>query len=223
MSTFDVAIGVGPAGTAGQLRGPAGVPAHRSGGAGEHGPAGARRQWLVAATGVIGGAGLLASAWPLLDSMEPSARALAVGGPVTVDVSDLAPGQLRTVLWRGKPVWLMRRTDAMVRALEQPNPVLADPASKRSEQPASCANATRSVRADLFVAVGVCTHLGCTPVLRLDDAALNAELHAPGGFDCPCHGSRFDLAGRVVQDVPAPTNLEVPEYRFLSDSSLQIG
>lgn len=187
------------------------------------GPGDARRQWLVAATGAVGGAGLLATAWPLLDSMEPSARALAVGGPVTVDVSGLSPGHLRTVSWRGKPVWLMRRTDAMVRALEQPNPVLVDPGSKRSEQPASCANPTRSVRPDLFVVIGICTHLGCSPVLRLDDAALNAELHAPGGFYCPCHGSRFDLAGRVVKNVPAPTNLEVPEYRFLSDTSLQIG
>ena len=191
--------------------------------AADGGPGSTRRQWLVAATGVVGGVGLLATAWPLVDSMEPSARALAVGGPVTVDVSDLAPGHLRTVSWRGKPVWLMRRTDAMVRALEQPNPALADPGSKRSGQPASCANATRSLHPDLFVVIGVCTHLGCSPVLRLDDAALNAELHAPGGFFCPCHGSRFDLAGRVVKNVPAPTNLEVPEYRFLSDTSLQIG
>jgi len=202
MSTFEDVVGPPPA---------------------DDGPGSTRRQWLVAATGVIGGVGLLATAWPLVDSMEPSARALAVGGPVMVDVSDLVPGHLRTVSWRGKPVWLMRRTDAMVRALEQPNPVLADPGSKRSEQPASCANATRSLHPDLFVVVGICTHLGCSPVLRLDDAALNAELHAPGGFFCPCHGSRFDLAGRVVKNVPAPTNLEVPEYRFLSDTSLQIG
>lgn len=95
--------------------------------------------------------------------------------------------------------------------------------SKRSEQPASCTNATRSARPDLLVAVGVCTHLGCSPTLRLDDAALNAELHAPGGFLCPCHGSRFDLAGRVVKNVPAPTNLDIPDYRFTRDSTLQIG
>lgn len=213
MSTFDDAIrpvagAIGPASGA-----PDGAAA----------PGGPRRQWLVAATGVIGGVGLLATAWPLVDSMEPSARALAVGGPVVVDLTGLAPGELRTVSWRGKPVWLMRRTAAMVRALEEPNPVLADPGSQRSEQPDACANATRSLHPDLFVAVGICTHLGCSPVLRLDDPALNAELHAPGGFYCPCHGSRFDLAGRVVKNVPAPTNLEVPEYRFLSDTSLQIG
>lgn len=203
--------------------GPAGGPGGPDGGMQQAGPEGARRQWLIAATGAVGGVGLLATAWPFVDSMELSARALAVGGPVVVDVSDLAPGQLRTVAWRGKPVWVMRRTPEMVRALQQPNPGLADPLSKASEQPPACANATRSERPDLFVAVGVCTHLGCTPVLRLDDPAINAELHAPGGFLCPCHGSRFDLAGRVVKNVPAPANLEIPEYRFLSDTSLQIG
>jgi ubiquinol-cytochrome c reductase iron-sulfur subunit len=214
MSAIDATLG--PAG------GPGG-PAGPDGGMQQAGPEGARRQWLIAATGAVGGVGLLATAWPFVDSMELSARALAVGGPVVVDVSDLAPGQLRTVPWRGKPVWVMRRTPEMVRALQQPNPGLADPLSKASEQPPACANATRSERPDLFVAVGVCTHLGCTPVLRLDDPAISAELHAPGGFLCPCHGSRFDLAGRVVKNVPAPTNLEIPEYRFQSDTSVQIG
>jgi ubiquinol-cytochrome c reductase iron-sulfur subunit len=182
-----------------------------------------RRQMLATTVGVIGGAGLLAAAYPFIDSLEPSERALAQGGPVTVDVASLAIGELRTVELRGKPVWLMRRSDAMVRALQQPNADLADPLSKRSEQPKTCANATRSEHPDLLVAVGVCTHLGCSPTLRLDDAALNAELHAPGGFVCPCHGSRFDLAGRVVKNVPAPTNLDIPDYRFMSASMLQIG
>ena len=182
-----------------------------------------RRELLRRATGVVGGAGLLAVAYPLVDSMAPSERAKALGEPVTVSVSTLAPGELRTVAWRGKPVWLMRRTEAMVRALRQANPQLADPLSRRSEQPASCVNATRSERPELFVAVGVCTHLGCSPVLRLDDQALSAELRAPGGFRCPCHGSVFDLAGRVVKDVPAPTNLEIPEYRFIGPSMLKIG
>lgn len=182
-----------------------------------------RRQWLVAATGAMGGAGLLAAAYPFVASLQPSQRALARGGPLLVDVSTLAPGELRTVAWRGKPVWLMRRSEDMVRALLQPNPALADPLSRRSEQPPSCANPTRSQRPDLLVAVGVCTHLGCTPTLRLDDTALNAELHAPGGFFCPCHGSRFDLAGRVVKNVPAPTNLDIPDYRYTGVSTLQIG
>jgi len=182
-----------------------------------------RRSLLAAATGIAAGAGLLAAAYPFAASLAPSEAARAEGSPVLADISTLATGELRTVAWRGKPVWLMRRSDEMVRALQQANPVLADPESKRSEQPKSCANATRSERPQILVAVGVCTHLGCSPTLRLDDSALNAELHAPGGFFCPCHGSRFDLAGRVVKNVPAPTNLEIPPYRFIDDSQLQIG
>ena len=186
-------------------------------------PDATRREILLAATGVVGGAGLVAASIPFVQSLEPSALALARGGPVDVDVATLAVGELRTLEWRGKPVWLMRRTEAMVRALQVPNDHLADPLSRRSEQPASCRNALRSQRPDLLVAVGVCTHLGCTPTLRLSDAALNAELRAPGGFLCPCHGSRFDLAGRVVRNVPAPTNLDIPDYRFTSATTLTIG
>ena len=182
-----------------------------------------RRKLLLIATSVVGGAGLLTVAYPFVASLEPSALARAQGGPVQADISTLAVGELRTVAWRGKPVWLMRRSDEMIRALQQPNSDLADPLSKRSEQPASCVNATRSERPDILVAVGVCTHLGCTPILRLDDKALNAELHAPGGFYCPCHGSRFDLACRVVKNVPAPTNLVIPDYKFLGDSTVEIG
>jgi ubiquinol-cytochrome c reductase iron-sulfur subunit len=182
-----------------------------------------RRSLLVAATGMAAGAGLLAAAYPFVASLAPSEVARAQGGPVLVDISTLATGELRTVAWRGKPVWLMRRSEEMVRALQQPNPALADPQSTRSEQPRSCANATRSERPEILVAVGVCTHLGCSPTLRLDDSALNAELHAPGGFFCPCHGSRFDLAGRVVKNVPAPTNLDIPQYRFIDATKLQIG
>lgn len=182
-----------------------------------------RRSLLVTATGIAAGAGLLAAAYPFAASLAPSEVARARGGPVLVDISTLATGELRTVAWRGKPVWLMRRSEEMVRALQQPNPALADPQSRRSEQPKSCANATRSERPEILVAVGVCTHLGCSPTLRLDDTALNAELHAPGGFFCPCHGSRFDLAGRVVKNVPAPTNLDIPDYQFIGATKLQIG
>ena len=186
-------------------------------------PDAARRLLLVRATCVVGGAGLLAAAYPFVASLEPSLREQAAGAPIEVDIAGLAEGELRTVAWRGKPVWIMRRSAAMVRALQQPGTALADPLSRRSEQPASCLNPTRSVRPDLFVAVGVCTHLGCSPTLRLDDSALNAELHAPGGFFCPCHGSRFDLAGRVVKNVPAPTNLDIPEYQFTAASALRVG
>lgn len=178
---------------------------------------------LVTATGLVAGAGLLTASYPFVASLAPSEQAKALGGPVHADVSALAPGALQVVGWRGKPVWLMRRTEAMVRALQQPNPVLADPLSKRSEQPASCDNATRSIQPGLFVAVGICTHLGCSPVLHLNDSALSAELSAPGGFFCPCHGSRFDLAGRVVKNVPAPTNLDIPDHRFTGASTLTIG
>ena len=182
-----------------------------------------RRELLLTAASVTGGVGLLVAAYPFVASMEPSEKARALGGPVMADISSLAPGQLHTVAWRGKPVWVMRRTEDMVRALQRPDADLADPLSKRSEQPKNCTNATRSQRPDIFVAVAVCTHLGCTPILRLDDSALNAELHAPGGFFCPCHGSRFDLAGRVVKNVPAPINLEIPDYQFTSATEVQIG
>lgn len=182
-----------------------------------------RRELLLVATGVMGAAGLVAASVPFVASLAPSEAARAAGGPVDVDIATLAPGELRTVEWRGKPVWLMRRTDDMVRALQASDGSLADPLSRRSIQPASCLNATRSEHPDLFVAVGVCTHLGCSPRLELNNAALNAELHAPGGFFCPCHGSRFDLAGRVVKNVPAPTNLDIPDYRFMSATALRIG
>lgn len=181
-----------------------------------------RRRWLCA-TAVMGGAGLLATAVPFVESLSPSAAARAAAAPVEVDVSGLAPGVLQTVAWRGKPVWIMRRSDAMVQALQRPDAQLADADSKRSLQPAGCRNALRSLKPDLFVAVGVCTHLGCSPTLRLDDPALQAQLQAPGGFICPCHGSRFDLAGRVVRNVPAPTNLDIPPHDYLPDGRLHIG
>lgn len=182
-----------------------------------------RRELLAAAAGLVGAAGLLATAVPFVESLEPSEAARARGAPVEVDVGALAAGELRTVEWRGKPVWLMRRSDAMVRALLAGNTALADAASRRSQQPPACANATRSLRPDLFVALGLCTHLGCTPTLRLDDEGLAAELHAPGGFVCPCHGSRFDLAGRVLKNMPAPTNLEIPEHSLTRDRLVTIG
>ena len=182
-----------------------------------------RRELLVKATTITGGIGVLAAAYPFAASFAPSERAKAEGGPVDADISGLKPGQLLTVAWRGKPVWLMRRTDEMVRSLEQNNPLLADPMSKRSEQPANCANPTRSIRPDIFCAVGICTHLGCSPVLHAGDSAIEERLHEPGGFICPCHGSVFDLAGRVIKDVPAPTNLEIPDYRYTSATSVKIG
>jgi ubiquinol-cytochrome c reductase iron-sulfur subunit len=181
-----------------------------------------KRALLIAAA-VVGGAGIVTAAVPFVASLEPSAAVLAAAAPVDVDVSKLNPGEMRTVAWRGQPVWIMRRTPAEVAALLQPNPGLADPLSARSQQPANCANATRSIRPDLFVCVGICTHLGCSPALRLADAALDAQLRAPDGYVCACHGSVFDLAGRVVRNVPAPVNLVIPAHRFTGPDSLEIG
>jgi ubiquinol-cytochrome c reductase iron-sulfur subunit len=182
-----------------------------------------QRRVLLLTTGVVGAAGLVATAVPFVSSLAPSEAARAAGAPVEFDAAGVAPGTLQTVAWRGKPVWIMRRTDAMVSALARPDAALADPGSLRSEQPANCRNPLRSLKPDLFVAVGICTHLGCSPTLRLDDPALQGELHAPGGFICPCHGSRFDLAGRVVRNVPAPTNLDVPPHQYLANGRLLIG
>ena len=178
---------------------------------------------LLIAAGAIGAAGLVAAAYPFVASLEPSARALAEGGSVEFDLGPLRPGEMTTVAWRGQPVWIMKRTPAMVSALRLPNPDLLDPSSKRSQQPADCVNATRSVQPGVFVCVAVCTHLGCSPTLRLDDASLAARLHVHDGYYCPCHGSMFDLAGRVARNVPAPLNLVIPDHRFKSPTSLVIG
>lgn len=182
-----------------------------------------RRRILGSATGALGAAGLSGAAYPFLASLGPSARARAEGGPVRADLSNIEAGTMSVLAWRGKPVWLLRRTPEMIAALATPSALLADPLSARSTQPASCVNATRSERPEWFVAVGLCTHLGCTPALRLDDASLNAELRGPGGFVCPCHGSHFDLAGRVVRDMPAPRNLDVPPYRFEGRDGIVVG
>lgn len=179
-----------------------------------------RRRWLAAAAGTTAALGLTAAAVPFVESLGPSAATLARGAPVSVDTSDLAPGALRVVEWRGRPVWLLRRSDEMLRALVAPNLALADPNSARSTQPLACVNAWRSLRPDLFVAVGLCTHLGCSPTLQLDEEAAAPRA---GGFLCPCHGSRFDLAGRVLKNMPAPTNLEVPPHRLDSGTVVTIG
>jgi ubiquinol-cytochrome c reductase iron-sulfur subunit len=181
------------------------------------------KRLMLTAAAAVGGIGIVAAAVPFVSSLAPSAAALAEAAPVAVDVSALNPGEMRTVAWRGQPVWVMRRTPAEVAALRLTNPELADPLSARSQQPAACANATRSVRPDLFVCVGICTHLGCSPTLRIGDAALTGELRAPDGYVCACHGSVFDLAGRVVKNMPAPVNLVIPEYRFTGPDSLVIG
>lgn len=181
-----------------------------------------RRLWLGAAT-AAGGMGLIATAVPFVASLAPSEQARALGAPVDVDVSTLRPGEVRTVEWRGKPVFVLRRTPEMIDALARHDALLADPQSRRSVQPEDARNALRSIRPELAVIEAVCTHLGCVPTFRPTPGSPDIGAEWPGGFYCPCHGSKFDLAGRVFKNVPAPTNLTVPPYRFLSETALLIG
>ncbi len=181
-----------------------------------------RRLWLGAAT-VAGGGGLVATAVPFVSSLAPSEKARALGAPIDVDLSSLRPGELRTVEWRGKPVFVLHRTPVMIEALSRHDALLADPQSRRSEQPEAARNARRSSRPELAVIEAVCTHLGCVPTFRPTPGSPDIGAQWPGGFYCPCHGSKFDLAGRVFKNVPAPTNLTVPPYRFLSETALLIG
>ena len=186
----------------------------------DHDPA--RRLWLTAAS-VTGGIGVAATAIPFVRSMAPSERARALGAPVEVHIGALRAGELVTVEWRGKPVWVLKRTPEMLQGLRGLDDVLADPLSKRVvQQPAYARNEFRSIRPDVAVLVGICTHLGCVPTFR-PAAAAGAEPGWPGGFFCPCHGSKFDLAGRVYKNVPAPSNLEVPPHRFAGDSVVLVG
>jgi ubiquinol-cytochrome c reductase iron-sulfur subunit len=182
-----------------------------------------RRLWLVAA-GAAGGIGTVGTAIPLAASLAPSERAKAAGGAVEVDLSDIAPGGMKTVEWRGKPVWVVRRTPEMIAALAGHEDALVDPASEADQQPEYARNPGRAARTDVFVAIGLCTHLGCSPSPAPAGSA-NPSLPAdwPGGFFCPCHGSTFDGAGRVYRNKPAPSNLEIPPYRFASETRLVIG
>ncbi|MDQ3730976.1 MAG: ubiquinol-cytochrome c reductase iron-sulfur subunit [Pseudomonadota bacterium] len=180
-----------------------------------------RRRFLAAATSVVSGAGVAAVAWPFISSMEPSARAKAAGVPVEVNIEKIEPGQLVRYEWRGKPVWVVRRTKRMLHSLDEIEPKLRDPNSKvASQQPAYAQNQTRSIKPEYLVLIGICTHLGCSPTYVPQPSA---SLDGVGGFFCPCHGSRFDLAGRVFNNVPAPINLEVPPYKYLSDTRILIG
>ena len=155
--------------------------------------------------------------------MLPSERAKAAGAPVEVDLSKIAPGELSVIEWRGKPVWVIRRTQEMLESLKAVTPRLTDPASKSSKQPKYAENEFRSAKPELMVMEGVCTHLGCSPQLKPADAKAEMGGDWAGGFYCPCHGSKFDYAGRVFRGAPAPTNLEVPPYTFVSDATLVIG
>ena len=184
-----------------------------------------RRNFLIGATSVVGSVGVVGVAVPFIGSWNPSAKALAAGAPIKVDVSRLEPGDMLGPIpaWRDKPVFIVKRTDAMVAALGKTSARLADPDSIQAQQPDYARNEGRSIRPDLLVLVGICTHLGCSPKFNPEVTPQEYDPDWLGGFYCPCHGSKFDLAGLVYSGVPAPTYLEVPPYFYENDTVLVIG
>ncbi|MEX0334632.1 ubiquinol-cytochrome c reductase iron-sulfur subunit [Vibrio tubiashii] len=181
-----------------------------------------RRRFLTATTAVVGGLGAAAVAVPFIKSWNPSEKAKAAGAPVEVDIGKLEEGQMVRVEWRGKPVWVVRRAQSVVEGLKAIDGQLRDPSSAEEQQPTYAQNAYRSIKPEYFVAVGICTHLGCSPTYLPD--SFNEQVQGvKSGFFCPCHGSKFDMAGRVFQGVPAPLNLVVPKHQYLSDSKIIIG
>ena|SRR5262245_36688423 len=182
------------------------------------------RRFLLAATGAAGAVAGVAVAVPFVLSMNPSARARAAGAPVEVDISKLEPGMMITEEWRGQPVWIVRRTKEMIASLTELDKEVADPQSKVKQQPEYAKNEQRSIKPEYLVLIGICTHLGCSPTQKLAPGAESGLGDGwKGGFFCPCHGSKFDLAGRVYKGVPAPINLKVPPHTYLSDTRLLIG
>jgi ubiquinol-cytochrome c reductase iron-sulfur subunit len=184
-----------------------------------------RRNFLIGATTAVGSVGVVGAAVPFVGSWNPSAKALAAGAPIKVDISKLSPGEILGPIpaWRDKPVFVIKRSDSMLEVLNTLNDRLADPGSLREQQPSYAQNETRSIKPDVLVLVGLCTHLSCSPKFR---PAIQPEVYDEewiGGFFCPCHGSKFDLAGRVYTGVPAPSNLEVPPHFYESDSVIVIG
>lgn len=182
-----------------------------------------RRHFLTVATIATGAVGAAFVAVPFLASWKPSARAKALGAPVEVDISKLDPGSMVKVEWRGKAVFIVHRTPEMLATLDGINGRLRDPDSAESEQPEYARNEARAIKPEYLVLVGVCTHLGCAPLEKFAKGDVTVAADWPGGFFCPCHGSKFDLSGRVFKDVPAPTNLPVPPYKYVSDTRILIG
>lgn len=180
-----------------------------------------RRKFLVRATTTVGAIGAVAAAIPFISYMLPSAETEAAAAPIKVDISKMQPGEQKTVLWRGKPIWIVRRTLEEIAELSKDSDLLRDPDSEVDQQPDYARNEYRSLKPEFLVLVGVCTHLGCVPTYRPEPHSVSSDW--PGGFFCTCHGSKFDLAGRVFKGVPAPINLEVPPYVFIDDSTILIG
>ncbi len=182
-----------------------------------------RRHFLTAAATIVGGAGVLATAIPFVSTLSPSAKTKAVGGPIEVDISGLKLGERMVEKWRGKPVWILRRSEESVADLSGMTDILRDPESEAEQQPEYAKNGHRSVNPEYLVVIGLCTHLGCSPNYLARNEAHDLGADWKGGFFCPCHGSKFDLAGRVYKGVPAPANLVVPKYQFISKSKILIG
>ncbi len=183
-----------------------------------------KRRFLVTMTSAVGGVAALGATVPFVLSMNPSARAKAAGAPVEVDLSKVEPGMLLAVEWRGQPVWVVNRTPEMLELLGKHDDKLMDAASdNRGQQPEYCKNPTRSIKPEYLIVVGICTHLGCSPTFRKEIGAADLGADWAGGWFCPCHGSRFDLAGRVFNGSPAPTNLVIPPHKYLSESKVLIG
>jgi ubiquinol-cytochrome c reductase iron-sulfur subunit len=183
-----------------------------------------RRRFLVAATSVVGGAGVVAVATPFLASLQPSARAQAAGAPVEFDVTEVEPGQRVSIEWRGQPIWIVRRTDEMLEGLSQVTDRLRDPDSENeAQQPEYAQNEHRSIKPEILVLIGICTHLGCSPSFRpeIGDPGMGSDWQ--GGWLCGCHGSRFDMAGRIYRNMPAVDNLEVPPHHYITDNLLLVG
>lgn len=183
-----------------------------------------RRRFLTVATSVVGAAGAVGAAIPFVASWNPSAKAKAAGAPVKANLSKIEPGQMITVEWRGMPIYVVRRTEETLAKLDTPRDVIKDPNSEEPQQPDYAKNIYRSIKPEFLVLLGICTHLGCAPMFRPEVGAADlGGTEWEGGFFCPCHGSKYDLAGRVYKNVPAPTNLEVPPYSYDSDTVITIG
>lgn len=182
-----------------------------------------RRRFLTLATAGAGGLAAAGVAAPLVASFFPSEKAKAAGAAVEIDISKIESGQMLTAEWRGKPIWVVNRTEQQLKDLPTLDGNLVDPKSETEQQPANCQNDVRSIKPQIWVAVGICTHLGCSPTYRPDLAPADLGVDWKGGFFCPCHGSKFDMAGRVYKGVPAPTNLVIPPYKYLNDTTILVG
>jgi len=183
-----------------------------------------RRRFLTTTATVVGGAGAVATSIPFISTLSPSAKTKAIGAPVEVEIGDLQPGELKIVLWQGKPVWILRRDETTLEGIKSLDADVRDPSSEEQQQPEYAKNEYRSVKSEYLIVIGLCTHLGCSPTfVEAEDGASHNLSGWKGGFFCPCHGSRFDLAGRVFKGVPAPRNLVVPPHTYLNDTKVLIG